>query len=121
MKLTKAEWQVMNALWKEHPATAREIMDRLPKGIQWAYTTVKTMLSRLVDKNAVAEQKRGNTSLYKPLISQRKARSNAFKSLLDQAFGGATGPLVHFLITEQKLTKKQKQEILKVLQEKNSK
>ena len=119
MKLTKAEWEIMNALWQKNPATARELMQSLPSRINWAYTTVKTMLSRLVDKNAVTEQKRGNTSLYKPLVSQRKARSNAFKSLLDQAFNGATGPLVHFLIEEQKLSKKQRQEILAVLQEKN--
>ena len=117
MKLTEAEWQIMNALWQENPATARELMKRLPSGIHWAYTTIKTMLNRLVDKNVVTEQKNGNTSFYKPLVSQKKARSSAFKSLLDQAFNGATGPLVHFLLEEQKLSKKQRQEILNVLQE----
>ena len=100
MKLTEAEWQVMNALWENHPASARQIMERLPEGVRWAYTTVKTMLSRLVDKDVVAEQKRGNISLYKPLVSQQKARSNAFKSLLDQAFDGALGPLMHFMLEE---------------------
>jgi len=119
MKLTKAEWQIMNALWQENPATARELMQRLPSRISWAYTTIKTMLNRLTDKKVVTEQKNGNTSFYKPLITQRKARSSAFKSLLDQAFNGATGPLLHFLIEEQKLSKKQRQEILKVLQEKS--
>ena len=121
MKLTKAEWQIMNALWQENPATARELMERLPSRVSWAYTTVKTMLSRLVDKKAIGENKRGNTSLYKPLISQRKARSSAFKLLLDQAFNGATGPLVHFLIEEQKLSDKQRHEILTVLQDKKYK
>jgi BlaI family penicillinase repressor len=117
MKLTKAEWQIMNALWQDNPATARELMERLPSCIDWAYTTIKTMLNRLVDKKDVTEQKNGNTSFYKPLVSQRKARSSAFKSLLDQAFNGATGPLVHFLLEEQKLSKRQRQEILNVLQE----
>ena len=119
MKLSKAEWQIMNTLWQENPATARELMERLPSRVNWAYTTVKTMLSRLVDKKALTEYKRGNTSFYKPLISQRKARSNAFKSLLDQAFNGATGPLMHFLIEEQNLTEKQRQEILTALQKKD--
>jgi BlaI family penicillinase repressor len=120
MKLSKAEWQIMNMLWQENPATARELMEKLPSRVNWAYTTVKTMLSRLVDKKALTEYKRGNTSFYKPLISQRKARSNAFKSLLDQAFNGATGPLMHFLIEEQKLSNKQRQEILAALQDKDS-
>jgi len=120
MKLSKAEWQIMNTLWQENPATARELMERLPAKVNWAYTTVKTMLNRLVDKKALTEFKQGNTSFYKPLISQRRARSNAFKSLLDQAFNGATGPLMHFLIEEQKLSDKQKQDILAALQDKDS-
>ena len=119
MTLSKTEWQIMNVLWQKNPITARELMENLPSRINWAYTTVKTMLNRLVDKKALAEYKQGNTSFYKPLISQRKARSNAFMSLLDQAFNGATGPLVHFLIEEQKLSEKQRQDILNVLQEKN--
>jgi BlaI family penicillinase repressor len=118
MKLTEAEWQVMNALWAKHPATAREVMDRLPPDVTWAYTTLKTMLTRLVDKRAVSEIKQGNTSVYKPLVSQQKARLNAFRSLLDQAFDGAVGPLVHFLIEEKQLTPKQREELSKVLQDK---
>lgn len=117
MKLTQAEWQIMKALWKKHPATARQVMAGLPRGVSWAYTTIKTMLTRLVEKNAVSEQKQGNTSLYEPLLSQRKARLSAFTSMLDQAFDGATGPLVHFLLEERQLSQKQKQELLKTLEE----
>jgi BlaI family penicillinase repressor len=117
MKLTEAEWQIMNALWQAHPATARQIMERLPAGVNWAYTTIKTMLTRLVEKRAVREAKRGNTSLYEPLVSQRKARNSAFRSMLDQAFEGTMGPLVHFLAEERQLTPKQKKELTKLLQD----
>ena len=115
MKLSQAEWQIMNALWEKHPATARDIMSQLPKGVKWAYTTVKTMLSRLVEKEAVNEHKHANTSIYEPLISQRKARLNAFRSLLDQSFDGAMGPLMHFMLQEQKLNDKQKKELIEIL------
>jgi BlaI family penicillinase repressor len=116
MKLTQAEWQIMNALWEKHPATARDIMSRLPKDVKWAYTTLKTMLSRLVEKEAVSEQKNANTSFYEPLISQRKARLSAFRQLLDQSFDGAMGPLMHFMLEEQKLNAKQKKELIEILQ-----
>ena len=117
MKLTKAEWQIMNALWEKHPATARDVMDRLPAGVKWAYTTIKTMLTRLVEKQAVSEAKQGNTSVYDPLVSQRKARISAFRSLVDQAFDGAMGPLVHFLVEEKQLTPKQQAELVTLLQD----
>jgi len=116
MKLSQAEWQIMNALWEKHPATARDIMSRLPQDVKWAYTTLKTMLSRLVEKQAVTEHKQSNTSIYEPLVSQRKARLNAFRLLLDQSFDGAMGPLMHFMLQEEKLNDKQKKELIEILQ-----
>ncbi|MBP7053677.1 MAG: BlaI/MecI/CopY family transcriptional regulator [Phycisphaerae bacterium] len=116
MKLTEAEWQIMNALWDKHPATARDIMDRLGDRVNWAYTTIKTMLTRLAEKKAVGEVKQGNTSVYEPLVSQQKARLSAFRSLLDQAFDGAVGPLVHFLAEEKQLTAREKAELKKILE-----
>jgi BlaI family penicillinase repressor len=121
MKLTQAEWQIMNALWEKHPATAREIMTRLPQGVKWAYTTLKTMLSRLVEKEAVSESKQSNTSIYEPIISKRKARLSAFRLLLDQSFEGAMGPLMHFLMQEQKLNGKQKKELIEILRNESEK
>ena len=121
MKLSHAEWQIMNALWEKHPATARDIMTRLPQGVNWAYTTIKTMLSRLVEKEAVSEHKQANTSIYEPLVSQRKARLSAFRLLLDQSFDGAMGPLMHFLLQEQKLNDKQKKELIEILQNESEK
>jgi BlaI family penicillinase repressor len=121
MKLTESEWQIMNALWKHHPATARELIEYLPEGIQWAYTTVKTLLTRLDAKGAVSERKRGNTSVYEPLVSREKARRSALSSFLDRAFDGAVEPLMHFLVEDQKLSEKQRQELIHILQEESMK
>ena len=54
--------------------------------------------------------------MYEPLVSQQKARLSAFRSLLDQAFDGAVGPLVHFLAEEKQLTAKEKKELQKILE-----
>ena len=54
MKFTDAEWHIMKALWQQAPASARQIAERLPEDIQWAYTTIKTMLNRLVEKQVLA-------------------------------------------------------------------
>ena len=104
MRLSPAEWQLMNAAWRVCPATAREIAAGRPAGKRWAYTTVKTMLSRLVAKGALAERKVGNTSLYEPLITRQKARGIALRSLVAEAFDGALGSLVHFAVEEEKLS-----------------
>ena len=115
MKLTEAEWLIMNALWDKYPATARDIARRLPEGVKWAYTTIKTMLARLVDKKAVSQSKKGNASVYEPLVSREKARRSALRMLANQAFDGAFGPLMHFLLEDQKLTAKQRKELMEIL------
>ena len=117
MKLTEAEWQIMNALWEKWPATARQVADRLGDDVNWAYTTIKTMLTRLAEKKAVKETKKGNVGLYKPILTRQNAQRNALKLLVNQAFDGAFGPLMHFLVEEQKLSEKQKEEVLEVLKE----
>lgn len=121
MKLSESEWQIMKALWKHHPATARELTEYFPEDIRWAYTTIKTMLTRLVAKKAVSERKRGNTSVYEPLISRKKARHSALRTLLNQAFDGSVEPFLHFLVEDQKLSDKQRQELIQILHEENSK
>jgi BlaI family penicillinase repressor len=121
MKLSDAEWQIMNALWKRYPATAREIAEYLPGNIQWAYTTIKTLLARLAAKSAVSERKLGNTSVYEPLVSLERARRTALRSLLDRAFDGTVEPLLNFLAEERKLSDRQRRQLLKILQNEEAK
>ena len=120
MKLSENEWQIMNALWKKSPATAREIIEQIPGEVTWAYTTVKTMLTRLVVKEAVSEYKRGNTSLYEPLIAQEHAHRNAFRNLFDKVLDGAVEPLMHYLIEEKKLSPKEREELIRMLKSKDT-
>jgi len=116
MKLTDAEWQIMNALWKRHPATARDIIELMPEEPKWAYTTVKTMLTRLVAKNAIEERKRGSISVYEPRVSQQSARKSALKNLVDRVMEGAVEPIMHFLIEEKELSEKEREKLIRMLE-----
>lgn len=124
IKLSDTEWQIMNALWRNHPATAREIIQEMQGEVRWAYTTVKTMLNRLVKKKAIHEFKRSNLSFYEPLIAQKKAHYSAIKSLFDNILDGSVEPVMHFLAKEKKLSEKNRGKLMEILnkmdQEKNN-
>jgi predicted transcriptional regulator len=107
----------MNAVWQKHPVTARGIAERLGDAEDWAYTTIKTMLSRLVAKGALAERKEGKTSLYEPLLTRRAARARALSALASDAFDGAFGTLMHFLVEEQRLSPAERHKLMSLLQE----
>jgi len=121
MKLSDAEWQVMKALWRCQPATVREVREHLSPEVEWAYTTVKTMLTRLEAKGAVSERKEGNVSVYEALLSQESARGNALSTLLNQVFDGAVEPVLQLLVTERKLTPRQRRELARLLEEEDRK
>ena len=117
MKLTEPEWLVMSALWEEHPATVREVADRLSAKLNWAYSTFKTTLDRLVQKQIAGKHKRSNLSFYEPILTRKEACSTALKLLLDHGFDGVFGRLMLFLVEDQKLTPKQRKELVKILEE----
>ena len=121
MKLTEPEWIIMNALWDKHPAKARDVVERLPSSVSWAYTTVKTMLDRLVEKKAVSKSKRGNTGLYEPLLSRQHARRTALRMVLNRAFDGAFGPMMYFLVEDENMSAGERKELIKILSGKSRK
>jgi BlaI family penicillinase repressor len=96
-----AEWKVLNALWRRHPASARELLERV-RHEGWAYTTLKTMLGRMQEKGFVHVEMRGQTSWYAPALGQRAAQRNAVRRLLERVFEGDSGPLLATLAEEQR-------------------
>ena len=89
---------------------------KLPAEVDWAYTTIRSVLARLEEKGAVKEYKRSNVSFYEPILTVRKARMAALQSVVGDAFEGAFGPLVHFLVEEEALSEQERQRLMDVLE-----
>ena len=115
----RASLRVMRAVWNRTPASARDVLDEVGEETGWAYTTVKTLLARLVAKGAATVRLRANTSLYEPLITEAEARRTEVKLLIDRAFGGASVPLLRFVLTEEKLSAKDRAELREMLERAN--
>jgi predicted transcriptional regulator len=97
MRISTAESQVMRALWAKSPLTADEIIAALPDDQDWADATVKTLLNRLLKKDAIAAERDGRRFLYRPLVAQGDYVHAESQGLLDRLFDGRLAPLVtHF-------------------------
>lgn len=118
--LSRAEWTVMHALWEGAPATVREVLTRTEGRAAWAYSTVKTMLDRLVEKGAVAAEARGKSNCYRPLVERDEAQARAAESLADQAFGGGVGSLIHFLVERETLSDRERALLRQLLDEESA-
>lgn len=115
MKLSDAEWKVMRTVWQQPGCTVRDVFEATLDEKEWSYSTVKTLLSRLEEKGAVAVDRGETTSRYRAVVSERDARKSALRGFLERTFDGTVGALVHHLVAEEKLSQQELAELKALL------
>ena len=103
-RISDAEHAVMEALWTRAPLTAAEVCDDVGANRDWTLATVKTLLSRLVAKDAVTTEADGKRFLYSPAIARARYLGGESRRLVDRLFGGRAAPLVAHLAEAEALT-----------------
>jgi len=116
-RISEAEHAVMEALWEKSPLTAAEVSDKVAPGRGWTLATVKTLLSRLVAKEAVATEPDGRRFLYTPAIARTDYLGGESRRLVDRLFGGRAAPLVAHLVEAEALTDEDIAEIERLIRE----
>ena len=97
MAISTAESVVMEALWRRSPLSAEDIFAEVGEAQGWALPTLKTLLARLVEKDALATEKDGRRFLYRPLVARDDYVASESQGLLNRLFDGRLAPLVsHF-------------------------
>jgi len=98
VSISDSEWHVMQIIWERRRATAAEVIARLAPHKGWSHRTVRTLLSRLVDKGVLAAEPDGHRFVYRPLLSKSRCVREAGRSFLQKVFSGdPTELLVHFV------------------------
>lgn len=103
-RISDAEHVVMEVLWEEAPLTAAEVHQRIDPARGWSDRTVKTMLSRLLTKGALAHEEEGRRYLYRPVVARDDYVSGESRKLVDRLFGGRLSPLVAHLAERDELS-----------------
>src|SRR5580692_234322 len=106
IKISESEWQVMSVAWQKAPVSAAEVVEALERQKGWHSRTTRTLLDRLVKKQALKIRSEGKPNLYEPLISMEAAMRQESQSFLQRVFGGEPVPMLLHLVGEAKLSKK---------------
>ncbi|MDB5349809.1 MAG: blaI 2 [Planctomycetota bacterium] len=97
--LSDAERDVLRALWDEGPGTVRQIRTRLnARGRTWAYTTVLTLLQRLLAKDCVSSDTSGSAHVFRAEASRDDLLQDRLQVLARELCDGASAPLVLALV-----------------------
>ena len=103
-KLSKLEFQIMEALWTQGELSIREMQETFPAKRRPAYTTIQTTVYRLELKGTVRRvRKIGNFHIFAAAVSRDAAQRRLIDDLL-ALFGGRSQPVMAHLIESGKLT-----------------
>lgn len=95
--LPPLELLCLNALWSLQEGNVREVRQIVAQARPLAYTTIMTVLDRLVRKGKITRRKVGRAFVYSPQASRDSMRRAAIRELLDGFFDGSEEQLMLFL------------------------
>ncbi len=114
--ISDAEREVMLALWDHGPGSVREVHERLTgAALDWARSTVITLLQRLEKKGYVASDKSGFAFVFRAAVSREELLQQRMAELADDLCEGQWGPLLLAFTQRQKLKPKEIAELQKLV------
>ena len=110
-RISDSELEVMKLLWQAEDALpVTEIREALQRSRGWEATTVKTLVSRLVSKGVIAQEKR-NVFYYSPRITEQEYNAWATGNLIRRLYNGSAKDLVAALVHSEGLTRRDLEEL----------
>lgn len=104
MKLTEAEWSVLDALWEAKEASLKDLTDILEPIQGWNKKTVFTYLTRMENKGLVSID-RTKDKPYSAAVTREACARQEREELCNKVYSGATGDMIAAFLKESTITK----------------
>jgi BlaI family penicillinase repressor len=118
IELSEGQWAIMKVVWELQPCAAPTVQEALLKSRKWAYSTVRTLMDRMVPQGLLTTEKIRNLTLYRAAITPEEAQRRELLYTLKNAFNGALTPMVQCLLENHDVTADQLAELEKFIQKK---
>ena len=117
MQISESEKLIMDILWLSSPLTAKDIIDQVDKDLKWQDKTIKTLINRLLKKQAIAFEKQGREYCYYPVLEQEEFLESVTKNFLQRMFDGKVSSLVAAFAKKEKLSNQEIEELKALIKE----
>jgi predicted transcriptional regulator len=115
-ELTKAQEDILSALWDIKDGAVSDVLDRLPEP-KPAYNTVATVIKVLESKGYVAHKTYGKTHVYYPLISKKAYAQHVLKDTFKGLFNSSVHQLMSFFVKNKDVSLNELEELKIMLEE----
>jgi BlaI family transcriptional regulator, penicillinase repressor len=103
-ELTEAEWTIIKAVWDTEPCTAPRIHQEVHRQTAWSYSTVRTIMDRMVIKGLLKADREHHPTVFAPMVTREQAQRGELLYALKHAFNGALTPMVQCLLDSGKFS-----------------
>lgn len=120
-KLTRQEEKVMQAVWKTQEGAVKDILKNYPDEPKPHYNTLATVVKLLEGKGYIDHKTFGNVNVYFPKITQEAYAAQFLSGFVSSYFENSYKNVVSFFAKNEKLSEKDLEEILTMIQSKKEK
>ena len=113
--VSPAEWEIMETFWRHGSLAARDVFALLSKSNARDIKTVRTLLSRLVEKGALGYDQIGNSYLYRAEFTRDQLICGEVRSVADRVLDGSVSALFASFLREEELTPHEIEQLRKLL------
>lgn len=117
IKLSEAEWKLMNVLWETPYVTIRNLTELLAGDTGWEKHTIITMLGRLEKKGAVSYRQTGRAKEFYAVINREKTAEEEAESFLERVYQGSLGMMLCQMVSRNKLSEEERKELQRMLEQ----
>lgn len=114
-KISDSEWEVMKVIWSKNEVTSNEIIEELKEKKIWKNTTIKSLINRLLKKEAIGFKKDGKEYIYYPLVSEKECIREESKSFLQKVFNGSINEMMLNLVNNKELSESEIKKLKEIL------
>lgn len=114
MKLSQAEEQIMEIIWKQGKLFMKDLLEALPEP-KPATTTVATLLKRMQDKGFIGYELFGNSRQYFPLVKKSDYFSKQMKGMIKNFFDNSALQFASFITSSGNMSTAELEDLKKII------
>lgn len=118
ISISEAEWEIMRVVWANGTVTSRDVIDTLENKMNWKQSTIKTLIGRLVEKEALITKKDGRKFIYSANINENETVRSFSEDILGRVCKKQNGKVIQQLVEEAVLSQTDIKELMSQLQDK---
>lgn len=117
IRISDAEWKIMELLWESEPETITEITKALKEKTGWTKHTVITLLKRMEEKGAIYYEEGERAKLYYADVKKEDACLQETEEFLEKVYHGKMGLMLNAMVQQRALSREELDELYAILEQ----